>query len=349
MHNGCVPEETRRQPTIKDVAAAAGVSISTVSHVYSRARPISEPTAARVTAAAEALGYIPNPSAASLRGGQVGIFGLVLRPRNAVHGSLSGTETFTRFSGAAAAATLATGRGLLHVPNVLAEKARRVAMDGCIVMGPYERDDVVAALKKRHVPVVCADVDPSNPDDPWAVHVDYRPAVEQLLSAAASGGAQRLALIAGSEANNWTMSTRGTIQEWCSAAGLSLTAHDLFEGVGSTGAEGLAFDLLGSSTPPDTIVVSSTRFAGGVLAAAKRLSIRIPEDLRVCALTDSALTRDAEPSITSLDLLLEDQAKACVDLLIRALSEGSPPLQPVIVTPQVRWRASLGSPGEGAP
>ncbi|MFJ4210878.1 substrate-binding domain-containing protein [Paenarthrobacter sp. NPDC089675] len=339
-----MPEETRRPPTIKDVAAAAGVSISTVSHVYSRARPISQPTAARVTAAAEALGYIPNPSAASLRGGQVGILGLVLRPRNAVHGSLSGTETFTRFSGAAAAATLATGRGLLHVPNILTEKARRVAMDGCIVMGPYQHDDVVVALKKRRVPVVCADVDPANPDDPWAVHVDYRPSVEQLLAAAAAAGARRLALIAGSEANNWTISSRKIIQAWCAGAGLSLTTHDLYEGVGTAGAEALALDLLASPSPPDTIIVSSTRFAGGVVAAADRLNVAIPDALRLCALTDSALTREAAPPITSLDLLLEEQAKACVDLLIRGISEGTPPGQPVVVTPQVRWRASLAEP-----
>ncbi|GGJ22704.1 hypothetical protein GCM10010052_19720 [Paenarthrobacter histidinolovorans] len=208
-------------------------------------------------------------------------------------------------------------------------------------MGPYEGDEVVIALEKRHVPVVCADIDPANPDDPWAVRVDYGPATESLLSAALALGARRVALIAGSEANNWTRSTKTLIQQWCTEAGVSLSAHNLYEGEGSVGAAGLAYELLTSSEAPDTIIVSSTRFASGVLAAAKRLDLTIPEDLRICALTDSALTREASPPITSLDLLLEDQAKACVDLLIHRLSGSAPTARPVVVTPSVRWRSSL--------
>lgn len=52
--------------TIHDVAREAGVSISTVSHVFTGHRPTSETTQARVRAAAEALGYVANPLAQQL-------------------------------------------------------------------------------------------------------------------------------------------------------------------------------------------------------------------------------------------------------------------------------------------
>ena len=53
--------------TIDDVASRAGVSVTTVSHVFSGNRPVSEKTRTRVLAIAESMGYRPNAIAASLR------------------------------------------------------------------------------------------------------------------------------------------------------------------------------------------------------------------------------------------------------------------------------------------
>lgn len=60
---------------ITDVAKHAGVSASTVSHVLSGNRPISETTKRRVLDAIEALGYHPNPNARALKSKQSGIIG----------------------------------------------------------------------------------------------------------------------------------------------------------------------------------------------------------------------------------------------------------------------------------
>lgn len=59
-----------RRPTISEVAAAAGVSRSTVSRVFSRPGPISAATIARVRDTAERLGYRPNPTARALSTGR---------------------------------------------------------------------------------------------------------------------------------------------------------------------------------------------------------------------------------------------------------------------------------------
>ena len=45
------------RPTIADLANAAGVSVATVDRVLNRRLKVSDDTAARVTAAAEAIGY----------------------------------------------------------------------------------------------------------------------------------------------------------------------------------------------------------------------------------------------------------------------------------------------------
>ncbi|MDF7680844.1 Mal regulon transcriptional regulator MalI [Enterobacteriaceae bacterium ESL0689] len=64
--------------TINDVAQRAGVSVSTVSLVLSGKGRISTATSERVNQAIEQLGFVRNHQAASLRGGQSGVIGLIV-------------------------------------------------------------------------------------------------------------------------------------------------------------------------------------------------------------------------------------------------------------------------------
>ncbi len=57
----------RRRPTLRDVAALAGVSFKTVSRVVNGEPGVSAPVAERVRAAAEQIGYRPNAAATALR------------------------------------------------------------------------------------------------------------------------------------------------------------------------------------------------------------------------------------------------------------------------------------------
>ena len=65
-------------PGLRDVAARAGVSIKTVSNVVNGYVHVAPDTRARVQAAIEALGYVPNPAARQLRGGRSGVIALAV-------------------------------------------------------------------------------------------------------------------------------------------------------------------------------------------------------------------------------------------------------------------------------
>jgi LacI family transcriptional regulator len=67
-----------RPARIQDVAAAAGVSVSTVSNVLNRPERVTAQTAERVRIAVAALDYVPHPGAAGLRTGRASAIGLVL-------------------------------------------------------------------------------------------------------------------------------------------------------------------------------------------------------------------------------------------------------------------------------
>jgi LacI family transcriptional regulator len=61
------PQAPPRRPTLRDVAAVAGVSFKTVSRVVNAEPGVSPEVAARVRAAAVTLGYRPNAAATALR------------------------------------------------------------------------------------------------------------------------------------------------------------------------------------------------------------------------------------------------------------------------------------------
>jgi len=68
----------QRTASIADVAARAGVSPTTVSHVISGNRPVSARTAAVVRRAMAELDYVPNHAARSLRSGSTRMLGLLV-------------------------------------------------------------------------------------------------------------------------------------------------------------------------------------------------------------------------------------------------------------------------------
>lgn len=70
--------QKEERPSMRDVAKRAGVSTATVSHVLNKTQCTSEQVTARVYEAVNALGYVPNYNARSLRTGKKGIIGFVL-------------------------------------------------------------------------------------------------------------------------------------------------------------------------------------------------------------------------------------------------------------------------------
>lgn len=340
---GAVMDARRDQRvTIHDVARRAGVSISTVSHALSGRRPISEETRQRVREAITTLGYRADPSARSLRTRRSGLLGLVLRPRDAATGSLLGAETFNRLSGAVAIETLARKLGLIHVPDILDPSVREVPMDGCLVAHPYRSDEVRAELLRRELPIVTIDEDPDDPGYPWSVNLDYASAMKSLLRGVCGQGVRRPLLVTGTEDNAWNRRTRDAFIDWCPGRGLEPWHASLFEGEGSDNAARLAMHVLDGETPPDVMILATSGFAVAVASVASSLGLRVPGDLRIVALTDTECARNSEVPITAMDLPHERLAAEAVRLLLARISGAESPTEPVVITPEIRLRASSG-------
>lgn len=329
--------------TIKDVAASAGVSASTVSHTFSGQRAISEKTRRRVLAAAEELGYVPNAHARKLRLGRSNMFGIVLGPRFAVKGAPDASETFNRLSGAMATSSLRRGLGLVHVPEVGGSGHDLPPMDGCIVAHPYENDRTIRVLEQARIPFVLADPDPARDDIPWVVGVDYSTGVRTVLDLATGEGNRHVVLMPGTERNAWNVVAEATYRIWCAENGQQPDVQAMSEGSTADDVRSTVRTVIGRircNGRPLCLVYSDSSSTPAVLAALKELGKRVPEDIGLATLTDTVHTRIAEPPITGMDLSHEKLAEQAVALLVSRVSGESAPDRVQLVAPVVNGRVS---------
>ncbi len=329
-----------RRTTIRDVAARAGVSISSVSHTFSGARPISPRTQQRILQAAADLGYEPDPSARSLRVGRSGMIGLLLRPRHAVSGDRRRAETFNRLLGSVTTEMLRRRSAVVYVPDVDDAPLGAVAMDACIVAHPYRDDEAVTVLLRRGVRLVLIDEDPARDAVPWVVRLDYHTAMTALLDHLQEQGAPHATLVSGAEENAWNVDCRAAYSSWCRSRGLPDRVHVVDENLDPDEVGALGRALLVGPDRPAALVVAASDYAAPIAAVAADLGLHVPRDLLVASLSDTEHTRRSSPPITALDLRHEDLAAAAVDLAFRLLAGDPAPAGPVVVRPHLLVRAS---------
>lgn len=287
-----------RRVTLKDVAARAGVSLSTASLVFSGKGPVSEATATKVRAAASALGYAgPDPLAASLRQGRSGTVAVVVEGRL---GDAFGDPFAVRVMDGLARALDEIPAGLLLLPRTPGEHERLVAQLGVAAFdavafplcGPRV-DPVVDAVAARGIPMIGTGA----PDDARVsqLWVDER--------GASASAARHLADLGHTRVGHVTMNlsatarTRRITPEQVAAADYP-DARDRAVGVldvfpDATMVEAARADVEHGETAahllldvdpdqrPSAIVAQSDLLAVGVLRVAADLGLSVPEDLSV--------------------------------------------------------------------
>src|SRR5687767_1605570 len=154
------PASTRpAPPTIKDIAARAGVSISTVHYALRRTRPISDETRRRVLAAVQDLDYHPHAGAATLPSGRTGRLAVVI---GGIEPAFANTYFSDFIRGLAAAAeqedhtvVLYTAYGRRAAEGWRpAHVMRRREADGILLAGTQISEDHLAELADMEAPCV---------------------------------------------------------------------------------------------------------------------------------------------------------------------------------------------------
>jgi DNA-binding LacI/PurR family transcriptional regulator len=308
---------------IHEVAQRAGVSITTVSHVFSGKRPVALETRRRVLAAAESLEYRPSRAARGLATGRAMTIGL--------HFPFEGDSFvlnpyFPALLQGLSASAAETGYGFLLIQAAedslprLRKLIRAHRVDGVIVADPESSDPVIPALVRSKVPVVTTGRFLPNPDLPW-VDNDHVGAIRDLFVHLAEQGYERPALLSHRGQFSYIADIEATYTEETKRRRMPAIvrrAADLSEEQGY----GNALRLLARREPPDVIIACVDRQAIGVLRAADELGIRVPEELGVAGEGDTVLAEHSRPPLTSIRVHPPKLGAAAVETLL-SLLEGA--------------------------
>jgi DNA-binding LacI/PurR family transcriptional regulator len=311
--------------TMLTIAAALGVSRTTVSNAYNRPDQISPALRERVFDTARSLGYAgPDPMAGGLRRGRVGAIGLI---EKSLQAALTDPASLLMMSGVGAACDEA-GVALVLIPrNPTTDTAhdivRSAVVDGFVAHCDALDDERRTIVDDRHLPIVILDGRPA-PDDP-VVGIDEEAgagaAAEHLLAL----GHRRLAIVAFQPLTTGTINTVASrrldgYRRAMAAHGLDPASAPVVEGFAYDREEmtAIARRLLERPDRPTAVLAMSDEMAVSVIAAAVQLGLRVPADLSVVGFDDTVTARTAEPPLTTVSQPHAAKGAAAVRMLLAA-------------------------------
>ena len=325
---------SEQPPRLVDVAARAGVHVSTASRVLNGREEanVRAETRERIFAAADELRYRPNALARGLKTSSTTTLGLLVRSLdNPVMAEM-----------ARAAAARAWERGYVVVlaedDGVITERAwERLVdegrIDGLLVASASDGGPILDFVDGTALPHVFVDhVHPGSGRNISMREGDAgRIAAQHLIGL----GHRRLALLSGPDRFDSARRRSDAFRAVATAEGLPepLEVTSEFE---PDDARRQALALLADRPRTTGVFASSLSQAIGLLSAVHQLGLRVPGDLSVIAYDDDALLDYLTPPVTSIRMPMAELGRLATDALIAQIDGEAPrdveiPIQPAIV------------------
>jgi DNA-binding LacI/PurR family transcriptional regulator len=318
---------------MRDIAAEAGVSQSTVSRVLSGVEsrvPIAAQTRERILEAARTLGYRPNPLARGLRGASTNLIGAVVRDFS--------DPFFAEAIEALVLESMAHGYNVVlgHVQHGLRESVPLTAVletrhtDAIVLMGDMcVQPQLLADLRGSPVPVVALWPGTSPLEFPSA-DTDDRAGIQAGLEHLAGLGHRRIAFISAELPGEF----------WVRESAYIDFMRDRFGGVPDgfversphtmAGGDAALRRLLALPKPPTAVATSTDLIAVGVLHAAHTLGATVPDKLSVVGFDDITISSHTVPALTTSRMPIGKIISYAIDLAVSMARD-----------PSVRWEPQL--------
>jgi LacI family transcriptional regulator len=311
--------------TIRDVARAANVSISTVSHVLSGKRPTSGQTRRRVEEVIENLGYRPNRVAQSLVWRRPFALGLIIPDiTNPYFPAFAlGAEDRVRQRGY----TLVLGNSEYDATREESylELVRSQQLAGAIYCLGDEMSPILPHIKRAveeglavvlvhspmpSVPTVCADNRQGG-----------RLAAEHLLSL----GHTKIGIISALPLDEGMADREGGFLDLLRDRGMRVDRASVPVMYGNHQIEGggqAMAELLDHAPDITGVFVLNDLMALGALDAARSLGRRVPDDLSIMGFDDIPFAALANPPLTTVGQPIRQLGEQAADLLLAVIEHG---------------------------
>ena len=337
----------RRVPTMRDVAARAGVSRSLVSTVYRGVPGASAETRQRILDAAAALGYRPDDRARRLRSRDSRLIGVTLTAVQPFHVAVvEALHDAAALLGYELSVSLNTdSRPLTRaVDTLLAERCAAL-----ILVGPTAPESEIAGIVALapDIPVVVLDrhIELGSID---AVRIDDAAALAQSVDYLVGLGHRRI----------WYVDGGGYVSALPRRAGYlaAMDARGLADEVrllpgGGSLIDGVlaAHALLDEPVLPTAVVAYNDRAAGGFVETLWHHGVRVPEDISVVGLDNVPEAALPHLSLTTTEQRPDHLARVAAELVIRRIQGGAPGGLRFTTPGPLIVRGSTAAPGADGP
>lgn len=307
--------------TIRDVAAAAGVSVATVSRVLNGSGSVTDPTRASVQQAMARLAYVPDSTARSLSLRHTQCVGVLLP-------DLYGEFFSELIRGIDRAVRSRRLHLLLSSSHGDADEARaalqamRGRVDGLLVMSPHVDASVLASSLPASLPTVLMNAD-THSERYSTINIDNYGGASAMVRHLAGRGHRRIAHIAGPD-DNLDAKRRlagylDALAEHVPGATPQVLRGDFTEESGYRAGRQLA----SLSERPDAVFAANDMMAAGCLFALSEAGFTVPDDIALAGFDDVPIARFVTPPLTTVRIRIAELGELALERLATAIEAGS--------------------------
>lgn len=304
---------------IKQIAALAGVSVATVSRVLNRHPYVAEAKRAAVLAAIERLQYVPNLNAVHLIKGKTSMAAVILP-------HLHNPYISAPVEGIMAAAGPCSYRIVLCQTNYdSAEEIRMMDMlkhkqvDGIIIISRTSDWEQLVPYTSYGPIVVCEDAG-ENPVS--CAYVDHYESFSLGLSTLISKGHRLIGYCVGRRHSVTTQLRRKALEDAMRSLGASICEEWLFhDALSMEAGAAVVHKLAAMRRRPTALLTATHQTAAGVILAARKQGLRIPDDLAVIGCDNHPIAELLD--ISSVEQSNKDLGSVAFEMLHRYISAGT--------------------------
>jgi LacI family transcriptional regulator len=332
-------------PTLKDVAAEAGVALGTVSRVINREPSVSPELVARVEKAIQTLDYQPNVLGRNLRRRRSGTIGVVVPDITALF--------FAELVKHVEKAAMEVGYSVLignsansrQIEDLYLSKLSDSGLDGMIFSS--SADDDAHAIREGAA-LVAVDRELSGFD---FVASDHETGAREVVRHLADLGHRRIACISGPATmpvfQQRLAGYRSVVETGLKDLGISPETYTRFEPLDSMRGIDAARSLLELPDRPTAVFATTDQQAIGVLRACGDRGLRVPEEISVVGFDDIPLADLVNPRLTTVRQPIEQIGRLAVERLLLRMGLTDEPAQRWLLDTELRRRESSAPPATG--
>ena len=323
----------KRNPTMKDVAKVAEVSVMTVSRAFKQDASVGEKTRKKIRDTAEKLGYVFDSTAANLRSQRSNFVAVTIPSLNNANFAATVEALTTELSSAGYQVLLGhTNYDAQREEELIAEFLRRKP-EAIVVTGGHHTDKARKMLAASGVPVVETWDLPKEPID-HVVGFSNVDVVKPLVSHLVAKGLTRIGFIGGDTDSD----TRGIDRRagFVQAMDWHNLPADRLVGSGAPQKPmrngGIAMAKLIDQFPNTEAVICVSDLVGfGALSECQRRGFSVPHDMAIVGFGAYDISEASVPSLTTIDPQPKDIGAISARLVVDVLVENRASSQHVIV------------------